>query len=108
MSNMFNTSFNEHNINNFFDKLTQVMDRYKKKKEKNDIAAFTCTGISSFNRNIFTSADVAPSSVTDRPLQVNNEILPTAFAVLNRPELELNNPLDDHSIASNDPESPQS
>ena len=48
----------------------------------------------------FTSADFAPSSVTDRPLQVNNGILPISSAVRNQPELELNNPLDDHSIVS--------
>uniref|UniRef100_A0A2H1VA32 SFRICE_041261 n=1 Tax=Spodoptera frugiperda TaxID=7108 RepID=A0A2H1VA32_SPOFR len=43
--------------------------------DRNAIAGFTCTGISPFNRNIFTAVDYAPSSVTDRPLQMNSEIL---------------------------------
>ncbi|XP_053611421.1 uncharacterized protein LOC128675910 [Plodia interpunctella] len=45
--------------------------------DRNAIAGFTCTGISPFNRNIFTAVDFAPSSVTDRPLQINIEIPPT-------------------------------
>ncbi|XP_059053650.1 uncharacterized protein LOC131847939 [Achroia grisella] len=44
--------------------------------DRNAIAGFACTGISPFNRNVFTAVDYAPSSVTDRPLQVNNEIPP--------------------------------
>ncbi|XP_046615411.1 MFS-type transporter clz9-like [Neodiprion virginianus] len=44
--------------------------------DRNAIAGFTCTGISPFNRNIFTAADYAPSSVTDRPLQFNSQIPP--------------------------------
>lgn len=47
--------------------------------DRNAIAGFTCTGISPYNRNIFTAVDFAPSSVTDRPLQDNNEIQPSAF-----------------------------
>lgn len=43
--------------------------------DRNAIAGITCTGISPFNRNIFTAVDYAPSSVTDRPLQTNSEIL---------------------------------
>lgn len=33
----------------------------------NAIAGFKCTGISPFNRNIFTPVDFAPAAVTDRP-----------------------------------------
>lgn len=44
--------------------------------DRNAIAGFTCTGISPFNRNIFTAIDYAPSSVTDRPLQINRQIPP--------------------------------
>jgi len=44
--------------------------------DKNAIAGFFCTGISPFNRNIFIAVDYAPSSVTDRPLQVNREVPP--------------------------------
>lgn len=49
--------------------------------DRNAIAGFTCTGISLFHRNIFTAVDFAPSSVTDRPLQANNEIQALAFEV---------------------------
>ncbi|CAH4029582.1 unnamed protein product [Pieris brassicae] len=44
--------------------------------DRNAIAGFTCTGISPFNRNIFTAVDHAPSSVTDRPLQLDSQIPP--------------------------------
>jgi len=44
--------------------------------DKNVIAGFSCTGISPFNRNIFIAVDYAPSSVTDRPLQINREVPP--------------------------------
>lgn len=36
--------------------------------DRNAIAGFACTDISTFNRNIFTAIDYAPSSVTDRLL----------------------------------------
>ncbi|XP_026826563.1 uncharacterized protein LOC113562203 [Ooceraea biroi] len=35
--------------------------------DANAIAGFKCTGISPFNRNIFTPVDFAPAAVTDRP-----------------------------------------
>ncbi|KAG5879960.1 hypothetical protein JTB14_010348 [Gonioctena quinquepunctata] len=38
-------------------------------------------GMSPFNRSIFTDVDYAPSSVTDRPLQDNNKIQPSAIEV---------------------------
>ena len=74
----------------------------------NAIAGFTCTGISPFNRKIFTAVDFAPSSVTDRPLlQSDNEIEqslveadPTTETD-NPPEPGPNNQLDDHSTSSN-------
>ncbi|KAG5873910.1 hypothetical protein JTB14_013468 [Gonioctena quinquepunctata] len=47
--------------------------------DKNAIAGFTCTGMSPFNRSIFTEVDYAPSPVTDRPLQDNNEIQQSAI-----------------------------
>lgn len=37
---------------------------------KNITAGFACSGIWPFNRDIFTEDDYAPSSVTDRPLEV--------------------------------------
>lgn len=40
---------------------------------KNITAGFASTGIWPFNKNIFTEDDFAPSSVTDRPLEVDNE-----------------------------------
>ncbi|CAH1954322.1 unnamed protein product [Acanthoscelides obtectus] len=49
--------------------------------DKNAIAGFSCTGISPFNRNIFTAVDYAPSSVTDRPLQVNREVSPNDMLI---------------------------
>ncbi|CAH1998067.1 unnamed protein product [Acanthoscelides obtectus] len=49
--------------------------------DKNAIAGFSCTGISPFNRNILTAVDYAPSSVTDRPLQVNREVSPNDMLI---------------------------
>lgn len=38
----------------------------------NIIKGFKASGVSPFNREIFTDADYAPSNVTDRPVDVNN------------------------------------
>ncbi|XP_026330952.1 uncharacterized protein LOC113238326 [Hyposmocoma kahamanoa] len=78
--------------------------------DRNAIAGFTCTGISPFNRNIFSAVDFAPSSVTNRTLQSNNEIQPSAIEVDRMieadhlPELGSSNKLNAHSIRSNNPE----
>jgi hypothetical protein len=40
---------------------------------RNILSGFNCTGISPFNREIFTDADFAPSTVTDRPLAIESQ-----------------------------------
>ncbi|KAG5883115.1 hypothetical protein JTB14_004648 [Gonioctena quinquepunctata] len=80
--------------------------------DKNAIAGFTCTGISPFNRSIFTEVDYAPSSVTDRPLQDNNEIQPSSIeydrtiGTDGLPEPGPSNQLNDHSSRPNNSELP--
>jgi hypothetical protein len=72
--------------------------------DRNAIAGFTCTGISPFNRNIFTAIDYAPSSVTDRPIQVNSEIRPndllTSFDATSSIQIDPDTPVDDLPTSS--------
>jgi hypothetical protein len=72
--------------------------------DRNSIAGFTYTGISPFNRNIFTAIDYAPSSVTDRPIQVNSEIRPndllTSFDATSSIQIDPDTPVDDLPTSS--------
>ncbi|KAG5876940.1 hypothetical protein JTB14_033960 [Gonioctena quinquepunctata] len=80
--------------------------------DKNAIAGFTCTGISPFDRSIFTEVDYAPSSVTDRLLLDNNEIQPSAIeddrtiGTDGLPEPGPRDKLNDHSSRPNNSELP--
>ncbi|GBP73628.1 hypothetical protein EVAR_49250_1 [Eumeta japonica] len=69
--------------------------------DSNAIAGFACTGVWPLNRNTFTGVDIAPSSLTNRPLQVENDVPPTAFGVDDCSEPVPNNLFDDYVITSN-------